>query len=73
MDIAKREENYKILKRLMAQQEMRDVVLFIVEQKKYYRRDTGQRRMNIWKYKCKTEEMIAEKEDMFSLTFLIDE
>jgi hypothetical protein len=51
---------------------MHEVAMFTMNIKKKYRRVTGQRRIALWEYQCKTEQLGVEMDDIAEIKSMID-
>lgn len=51
---------------------MRAAAMFTMDIKEKYRRATGQRRIVLWEYKCKTEQLGVEMDDVAEIKCMID-
>ena len=51
---------------------MHEVVKFTMDTKNKYRHATGQRRMALWEYQCKTEQLGVEMDDIGEIKSMIE-
>lgn len=51
---------------------MHGVAMFTMDMKKKYRRITGKRRIALWEYQCKTEQLGVEMDDIAEIKCMID-
>ncbi|OBT43038.1 hypothetical protein VE00_07361 [Pseudogymnoascus sp. WSF 3629] len=72
VDIANRSEYYETCRIRSKWGEMHEVALFTMDVKKKYRHATGKRRMALWDYQCKTEQLGVEMDDIAEIRCMID-
>ncbi|KFY25540.1 hypothetical protein V491_01700 [Pseudogymnoascus sp. VKM F-3775] len=72
VDIANRTEYYESSRIRAKWGEMHEVAMFTMEVKKKYRRITGKRRMVLWEYQCKTEQLGVEMDDIAEIKCMVD-
>ncbi|OBT63257.1 hypothetical protein VE03_07960 [Pseudogymnoascus sp. 23342-1-I1] len=72
VDIANRTEHYETCRIRSKWDEMRGVACFSMDLKEKYRQATSQRRIALWEYQCKTEQLGVEMDDIAEIKCMID-
>ncbi|KFY16699.1 hypothetical protein V492_01156 [Pseudogymnoascus sp. VKM F-4246] len=72
VDIANRTDYYESCRIRAKWGETHELVLFTMVAKKKYRRATGQRRLALWAYQCKTEQLGVEMDDIAEIKNMIN-